>query len=155
MKIITSSKQGFTLVEIMIVVAIIALLAAIAIPNFNKARKQSQNTAFINNLRVIEHALLMYGADYKSYPPDVNGGIMPPELAKYLPPNSDWSIPTPIGGNWDYCGKVWGIKCGIAVYDPSRTASEMTEIDAKIDDGNLDTGHFRLVSGQYMEIVEQ
>lgn len=49
-------KQGFTLVEIMIVVAIIGLLAAIAIPSFMKARTQSQANACINNLRQIEAA---------------------------------------------------------------------------------------------------
>jgi len=56
MKINTSRKAGFTLVEIMIVVAIIGLLAAIAIPNFVKARKTSQTNACINNLRQIDGA---------------------------------------------------------------------------------------------------
>ena len=56
MKIKTSRKAGFTLVEIMIVVAIIGLLAAIAIPNFIKARTTSQQNACINNLRQIDAA---------------------------------------------------------------------------------------------------
>ena len=57
MKINTSRKAGFTLVEIMIVVAIIGLLAAIAIPNFVRARQTSQTNACINNLRQIDGAV--------------------------------------------------------------------------------------------------
>ena len=51
------NKKGFTLVEIMIVVLIIGLLAAIAIPNFIKARKTTQRNACIDNLRAIEGAI--------------------------------------------------------------------------------------------------
>jgi len=56
-------KKGFTLVEIMIVVAIIGLLAAIAIPSFMKARTTSQKNACINNLRQIESAKDQYAIE--------------------------------------------------------------------------------------------
>ena len=65
MKINTSRKAGFTLVEIMIVVAIIGLLAAIAIPNFVRARTTSQMNACINNLRQIDGAKQQWALETK------------------------------------------------------------------------------------------
>ncbi len=59
------NTRGFTLVEIMIVVAIIGMLAAIAIPNFVKARTQSQKTACINNLRQIDGAIQQWALENK------------------------------------------------------------------------------------------
>src|SRR3989475_13218206 len=68
MKNRTSRKAGFTLVEIMIVVAIIGLLAAIAIPNFVRARTQSQMNACINNLRQIDGAIQQWALEQKKDP---------------------------------------------------------------------------------------
>src|SRR5215218_4675002 len=58
-----SRRSGFTLVEIMIVVAIIALLAAIAVPSFLRARKRSQATATLETLRMIDGAKDQYALE--------------------------------------------------------------------------------------------
>jgi prepilin-type N-terminal cleavage/methylation domain-containing protein len=58
-----TKRAGFTLVEIMIVVAIIALLAAIAVPGFLRARKRSQAAKIINDLRMIDAAVEQYAIE--------------------------------------------------------------------------------------------
>jgi prepilin-type N-terminal cleavage/methylation domain-containing protein len=61
---LNTRKGGFTLVEIMIVVAIIALLAAIAVPNFLRSRKRAQATQVLQDLRMIDSALSMYAIEF-------------------------------------------------------------------------------------------
>ena len=55
--------QAFTLIEIMIVVAIIALLASIAVPSLIRARKRAQGAAVRNDLRLIDYAIDEYGTE--------------------------------------------------------------------------------------------
>jgi prepilin-type N-terminal cleavage/methylation domain-containing protein len=70
MRLKSSRRGGFTLVEIMIVVAIIGLLAAIAIPNFVKARSLSQQSACIENIRQIFGAKATWALENRKTPAD-------------------------------------------------------------------------------------
>ena len=92
-------KAGFTLVEIMIVVAIIGLLAAIAIPNFVKARATSQANACINNMRQIDAAANQFALERgQTTGATIN---MTTDLTPYIKMNAGNSIPgCPAGGSY-------------------------------------------------------
>jgi general secretion pathway protein G len=62
------AEKGFTLIEMMIVVAIIAILVAVLVPNFMRARAQAQTAACEANLKEIATALELYQTDHEAYP---------------------------------------------------------------------------------------
>ncbi|MBV9658891.1 MAG: prepilin-type N-terminal cleavage/methylation domain-containing protein [Verrucomicrobia bacterium] len=82
---IRKNRGGFTLVEIMIVVAIIALLAAIAVPGFLRARKRSQATAILNDVRVLDNAKSQYATENALPGSTLSASIM---CAPYIKPGS-------------------------------------------------------------------
>jgi prepilin-type N-terminal cleavage/methylation domain-containing protein len=100
-------NAGFTLVEIMIVVAIIGLLAAIAIPNFVKARATSQANACINNLRQLDGAANQFALEARKKTGDSIS--YPNDLTPYIKLNASGSIPgCPAGGNYSTAFTIGG-----------------------------------------------
>jgi prepilin-type N-terminal cleavage/methylation domain-containing protein len=91
MKTIHAKEFGFTLVEIMIVVAIIGLLAAIAIPNFIKSRTTSQQNACINNLRLIDSSKQQWALEQRKQSTDTPQGT---DLQPYLGRGSSGELPS-------------------------------------------------------------
>jgi prepilin-type N-terminal cleavage/methylation domain-containing protein len=116
-----ATEVGFTLVEIMIVVAIIGILAAIAIPNFINNRAKSQATACINNMRQIDSAVQQYAME--SGKPAGSTITYPNDLTPYIKLNSDGSIPScPASGSYSLTlvGNIPSVLCslGTAVNPP-------------------------------------
>jgi prepilin-type N-terminal cleavage/methylation domain-containing protein len=81
-RFVSRSHSGFTLVEIMIVVAIIGLLAVMALPNFARARVTSQTNACINNLRQLDSAIQQFALENNIAPASAVDGD---DIAPYLP----------------------------------------------------------------------
>src|SRR5471030_156271 len=117
----TSRKAGFTLVEIMIVVAIVGLLAAIAVPNFIKARATSQANACINNLRQIDAAINEWALENgKSTGNTVPG---PSTVSAYIKLNSANSVPgCPASGTYQTTtvGATPQVNCTLSTLTPGH-----------------------------------
>ena len=91
MKIRTGSRNGFTLVEIMIVVAIIGMLATLAIPNFVKSRNQAHKVSCISNLQHIDGAVQLWAMENKK---DPDAPVTYQDIGSYLRN----SVSCPAGG---------------------------------------------------------
>ena len=150
----TASKQGFSLVEIMIVVAVIGLLASLGIPNAVKAGNDTRKARFAREIQTAGYAFVQYAFDYGEYPPDKLPAQVPSGMAAYLS-GFAWTEETVLGGQWDWDYGVFGITAGVSVKSPNWSNEQMQEIDALIDDGNLGSGQFRRRPGGYIYILEE
>jgi len=111
MRIKTNRKSGFTLVEIMIVVAIIGLLAAIAIPNFVKARTTAQKNACINNLRQIDGAKEQWALENRK---SEGTAIVQGEVDTYIKGNATPLCPA--NGTYTYAAVGTNPTCNVALH---------------------------------------
>jgi prepilin-type N-terminal cleavage/methylation domain-containing protein len=141
--------RGFTLVELMVAIGIIALTAALGLPALARARKRSQNAALVNELRTNWDAFQMYIADTSRFPPSAAGfSAVPTGMAAYMPKKGTWTTTTIDGGRWYWWRfhpwKVWGFSGLIGVYNTNFNPEDMQLIDSSLDDGNGATGNIRV-----------
>ena len=146
-------KSGFTLVEIMVVVVIIGLLAAIAIPAIARARESSQNARLANDLRVYAGAIETFTTETGIYPEDSTSGAIPTGMGPYIK-SGKWTEGPSIGGVWDVEKDSYGVSSAIGVHGFTVTVEQLEDFDRKYDDDNLTSGNYRrLDSDRYYYVV--
>jgi prepilin-type N-terminal cleavage/methylation domain-containing protein len=138
--------RAFTLLEIMIVVILLGIIAAIVIPRFADATEESERATFVSNLGYYARQFEYYKIKNGDYPPGAASGVLPAELVGYIRVE-DFERPTPIGGVWDVEFDDNGVHSAVGVHFNGVGATQddayMTSIDTMFDDGDLTTGLFR------------
>jgi type II secretory pathway pseudopilin PulG len=142
-----------TLIEVMIAVAIIAFLAMLALPAFNRLRRNAQSNRFVSDLRVFAQAFEGYVTMNGGFPPAAGGGIVPAGMAGDLRVSA-WGASNSLGGRWNWDNDGAGIM-GIATTNVTAPLSQMILIDARIDDGDLNNGLFQQSGARFIYYMQQ
>ncbi len=148
-------SAGFTLVEIMIVVVIIGLLAAMAIPAFARVREKSHRARFVSDLRTFAQAFETYATQNGGWPANAGSSVVPTGMNAADFQVSSWTAPrNSVGGRWNWDRNNFGVVAAISTTNVTTTDAGMTLIDAQIDDGDLTTGLFQKIGTRFVYILE-
>ena len=150
------SRSGMTMVELMMVVAIIGLLSVILVPISKKAFEYKENSEVAHKLRTAIQAFELYRAEEGGYPPDKNPGITPVGMDEFFGyfDIDWWAETTEVGGKFDW-DNGYNFSYSISISAPTKSRSQLEDLDKMIDDGNLSTGNFRAIESQYHYILEE
>lgn len=131
----------------MVVVVIIGLLAALAIPAFQRNQRATQNARVINDYRVFVQAFEIFNTQNGAWPPNVGSGVVPPGMSGNFKEDTWKAAKTTIGGRWNWDLNKSDFSAGVTIAGYTITDEQATEIDKKIDDGDLSTGALRKTAG--------
>lgn len=144
-----ANQRGFTLVEILIVVVILGILAAIVVPQFAGATQDARVGAFVSSVKSYADACDYYNAREGRYPEDGSSGIAPAGMESNID-TEEFASGTPLGGVWDIEYYDSGVSAAVGVHfntgtNPGDTV--MILVDEMFDDGDLNSGSFQKLAG--------
>lgn len=147
------ARRGFTLIELIAVIVVLSVLSGVVVQKLHNHSERARAAVIGYNLKLLRRAFIQYQIDHGAFPPDQNGGFMPPEMNAYLS-NDVWSIQITSVGVYNWEGPPgWAgneaIGVGSLVNIPANPTADpfWQAIDRQIDDGALTTGLFRWRSG--------
>jgi type II secretory pathway pseudopilin PulG len=158
---IPRSCAGVGLVELMVVVLIISMLMAVAVPSYQRVRQKAKSATLVNDLRVFAAVFQAYAHEHGAWPDETVAGVVPAGITSEELKVDVWNNVTPNGGKFDWefmqvhpggttSGGRW--RAAIAITDgdelPLIVDLELFRLmDQALDDGDLNTGSFRLGTG--------
>jgi type II secretory pathway pseudopilin PulG len=155
---IPRSASGVGLVELMVVVTIISMIMLAAVPTYNRIQRKARASAIVNDFRVFAAVFQSHAHETGSWPAEAAPGVVPTGITTSELNYQAFTRATPMGGqfDWDFNqvhpggtspGGRWRAALGInstATSSVILDADLLLEIDAALDDGDLNTGSFRL-----------
>jgi type II secretory pathway pseudopilin PulG len=135
----------------MIVVVIIGLLAAMALPAFQRVKRAAVSKRYLNDLRQFSQAVERYTLENGAFPPNGSASIHS-SLRGYVP--DKLFGPSPIGGVWDWDYLQGTITAAVSVWQFTVSDEQLIDIDRTIDDGNLNSGLFIKDGQKAIYIIE-
>ena len=144
----TGARFGFTLVEILLVVAILGVLASIVVKTFADVTQDAAQTVFATDLKIYAKSAYLFQQETGDFPEDSGTGVCPAGWEPYID-ELKWEAGTPIGGQWDFEFDSFGMTSGFGVHfqaGPRKDDEYMTGVDLAVDDGNLATGAFQKIA---------
>lgn len=146
-------RRAFTLVEIMIVVVIIGLLAAIALPASIRVRQSAQNSRYASDLRTFAQAFETFSATNGTWPPNAGSGVVPAGMSGILR-DAAWTSVNSVGGRWNWDNNAFGVVAAISSTGVTASDEQMAAVDAKMDDGDLSTGLFQKIGTRFVFVLQ-